>query len=41
VVRAIYERVAARAGVNALRVNARKPDVYPDARAVGVALSSF
>jgi dihydroneopterin aldolase len=41
VVRTIYERVAARAGVKALSVTARKPDVYPDARAVGVTLASF
>lgn len=41
VVKTIYDRVAARAGVNALSVSARKPDVYPDARAVGVTLSSF
>lgn len=40
VVRAIYDRVAARAGVNALSVTARKPDVYPDARSVSVTLSS-
>jgi len=41
VVRTIYDRVAARAGVNALSVSARKPDVYPDARSVSVTLSSF
>ncbi len=41
VVHAVYDMVAARAGVTALRVSTRKPDVYPDCRAVGVELSSF
>lgn len=41
VVHAIYDLVAARAGVTALRVSARKPDVYPDCAAVGVELASF
>jgi dihydroneopterin aldolase len=40
-VRGIYDRVAARKGVTALRVSTRKPDVYPDCAAVGVDLSSF
>lgn len=40
-VREIYDMVAARKGVTALRVSTRKPDVYPDCRAVGVELSSF
>lgn len=39
--REIYDKVAARKGVLALRVNTRKPDVYPDCRAVGVELASF
>lgn len=39
--REIYDKVAARKGVIALRVNTRKPDVYPDCRAVGVELASF
>jgi dihydroneopterin aldolase len=39
--RAIYERVAARRGVTALRVVTSKPDVYPDCAGVGVELSSF
>lgn len=39
--REIYERVAARRGVTALRVVTRKPDVYPDCVGVGVELSSF
>jgi dihydroneopterin aldolase len=38
---AIYDRVAALRGVKALRVVTAKPDVYPEARAVGVELSSF
>ena len=39
--RAIYELVAARRGVTALRVSIRKPDVYPDCAGVGVELASF
>lgn len=38
---AIYDRVAAMRGVQALRVVTAKPDVYRDARAVGVELASF
>jgi dihydroneopterin aldolase len=41
VAHAIYDLVAARAGVVGLRVSTRKPDVYPDCEAVGVELSSF
>lgn len=41
VVHAVYDMVAARAGVMGLRVSTRKPDVYPDCKAVGVELSSF
>ncbi len=40
-VRAIYDTIAARAGVTALRVSTRKPDIYPDCTGVGVELSSF
>jgi dihydroneopterin aldolase len=40
-VREIYELVAARRGVEALRVSSRKPDVYPDCAGVGVELASF
>lgn len=40
-VRAIYDSVAARRGVTALRVASRKRDVYPDCAGVGVELSSF
>jgi dihydroneopterin aldolase len=39
--RAIYDLVAARRGVTALRVSTRKPDIYPDCRGVGVELCSF
>lgn len=38
---AIYQLVAARRGVAALRVQTRKPDVYGDARSVGVEIASF
>ena len=37
----IYDMVAARQGVEALRVSTRKPDIYPDCAAVGVEISSF
>jgi 7,8-dihydroneopterin aldolase/epimerase/oxygenase len=40
-VRAIYDLVAARRGVSALRVRSRKPDIYPDCAGVGVDLASF
>ena len=40
-VREIYDLVAARRGVTALRVSTRKPDIYPDCGGVGVELSSF
>lgn len=39
--RAIYDLIAARQGVKALRVSTSKPDIYPDCAAVGVELSSF
>jgi len=39
--RAIYDLIAARQGVVALRVSTRKPDIYPDCAAVGVELSSL
>ena len=38
---AIFDRVAAFHGVRALRVRLSKPDVYPDAKAVGVEVASF
>jgi len=40
-VREIYDLIAARRGVTALRVSARKPDIYPDCGGVGVELASF
>jgi len=40
-VRAIYDMVAARQGVTALRISSRKPDIYPDCAGVGVDLASF
>ena len=39
--RRIYDRVAAMAGVRALRVATAKPDIYADARGVGVEIASF
>ena len=41
IARAIYDLVAARRGVTALRVSTRKPDIYPDCAGVGVDLASF
>lgn len=41
VARAVYDLVAARRGVLALRVATRKPDIYPDCKGVGVELASF
>lgn len=38
---AIYDLVAARRGVLALRVSSRKPDIYPDCAGVGVDIASF
>jgi dihydroneopterin aldolase len=38
---AIYDRFAGLRGVRALRVTTAKPDIYPEARAVGVELASF
>ena len=40
-VHAIFERVAATRGVKALRVKSVKPDVYDDAKGVGVEIASF
>lgn len=37
----IFDLVAVRDGVAAVRVSTRKPDIYPDCAAVGVELSSF
>jgi dihydroneopterin aldolase len=38
---AIYQRVASMHGVKAARVVTSKPDVYPDAKGVGVEIASF
>ena len=38
---AIYVRLAAMRGVKALRVTTSKPDIYRDARGVGVEIASF
>jgi 7,8-dihydroneopterin aldolase/epimerase/oxygenase len=40
-VREIYDLIAARHGVTALRVATRKPDIYADCAGVGVELASF
>ena len=37
----IYDWIAARAGVSAIRVASCKPDIYPNARGVGVEIASF
>lgn len=39
--RAIFDRIAALAGVRALRVSTGKPDIYADAKMVGVEVASF
>lgn len=41
VCREVYDLIAARRGVQALRVSTAKPDIYPDCAAVGVQLASF
>ena len=41
VAREIYDWIAARAGVKGLRVAPSKPDVYPNAKGVGVEIASF
>ena len=38
---ALFERFAALAGVKALRVATAKPDIYADAKQVGVEIASF
>jgi dihydroneopterin aldolase len=38
---AIYRRFAALHGVKALRVATAKPDIYPDARCVGIEIASY
>lgn len=38
---AIFERIAAFHGVGDLRIRTAKPDIYPDAKGVGVEIASF
>ncbi len=38
---AIYQRLAAMRGVKALRISSAKPDIYGDARKVGIEVASF
>lgn len=38
---AVFDRIAGFRGVKAVRVRTSKPDVYPDAEAVGVEIASF
>ena len=40
-VHAIFAEIAALHGISALKVSSSKPDVYPDARGVGVEIASF
>ena len=40
-VHAIFERIASLHGIAALKVMSSKPDVYPDARGVGIEIASF
>ena len=40
-VHALFDRFAAARGVKALRVASSKPDIYPDARGVGIEIASF
>ena len=40
-VHAIYQRLAAMRGIRGLRVSSAKPDIYADARKVGVEVASF
>ena len=37
----LFQRIAAYRGVRAIRIKSVKPDVYPDAKAVGVEIASF
>lgn len=40
-VHAIFAEIAGLHGISALKIASAKPDVYPDARAVGVEIASF
>jgi dihydroneopterin aldolase len=37
----VFDRVAALRGVKALRIRTSKPDIYPNARGIGVEIASF
>jgi dihydroneopterin aldolase len=37
----LFQRIAAYRGVKALRIKSVKPDIYPDAKGVGVEIASF
>ena len=37
----LFRRIAAYRGISALRIKSMKPDVYPDAKGVGVEIASF
>ena len=39
--RALFDAIAVRNGVKALRIRTMKPDVYPEAHGVGVEIASF
>ena len=38
---AVFERIAAMKGIKAIRIATAKPDIYPDARGVGVEIASY
>lgn len=40
-IHAIFQRIAAYRGVKALRIKSVKPDIYTDAKGVGVEIASF
>ena len=40
-VHAIYQRLSAMRGIKALRISSAKPDIYNDARKVGIEIASF
>lgn len=40
-VHAIFAEIASLRGISALKVSSTKPDVYPDARGVGIEIASF
>ena len=37
----VFQRVAAYRGIRAIRIKTVKPDIYPDAKGVGVEIASF